>query len=190
VHVADTRTFEHLAGWIDSKTLDDQMSMLEMQNLCFVAEKIWTHELADRIIDKIRETTKIHPFYIYQNGHTIQKIYEKTVPTSHLQQLNSRLRQLCVEQAVGKFVMDSMEAGDSEGEEVMIGRETLPKVYDVCKDNVELFTDFFKELQHHVMHETERGPWEFHSDVDYRTCWYHYHGEGRVCYRRGPFYEA
>jgi hypothetical protein len=176
LHVEDQATWHRLAIWIRHKTLDTQMPLRELQKLFFAAEEIQSIELMDRVIDEIRETTKADLFYIHKHGHTIHKVYEKTSP-------DSRLRELCVEQVVGKFVVDSEQLGGEDWEGVMIGPETLPGVHEICKDNVELFTDFLMVLQSVVEKNGNNHfrIWETHPDTD---CRFHSHtAPSDGCYR-------
>jgi hypothetical protein len=108
----------------------------------------------------------------------INRVYAMTKP-------KSLLRELYVEVLVGKFIVDSEALGDADAEGVNIGRDHVPQLHALWRDNVDLFTDFLMTWQYTLKNEAWR-PWEKHcqmSPQDPLRCKFHNHGRvGANCY--------
>ncbi|EHL03436.1 hypothetical protein M7I_0659 [Glarea lozoyensis 74030] len=172
IYADSPSTYDHLKAWIFHKRVAANLPMHELQNIYFEAERMEIYELMNRIgvASNLFSPTKI--------AMVINRVYAMT-------KAKSLLRELYVEVLVGKFIVDSETLGDADAEGVNIGRDHIPQLHTLTRDNVDLFTDFSITWQYTLKNDAWR-PWEKHgrmSPDDPLRCKFHHHGRvGASCY--------
>ena len=167
----DPNAFALFIDWIyrskipERKKKEDQATLY---NLYIFAEKLCLDDLANATMDEIQKLVDSHDHSFDQHSTLISKVYNETSSDSLLRKFCSHLM------AFELWVEAAAVIGDPR----LIDDAGLQKAWIVCKDNVDLFKDFWS----HIMTcSVEEGPPEPRYSEYYGNCEFHKHRDGESC---------
>lgn len=164
----DPDAFEVLVKWLYQGTIDDVSTLpkeqkweyaFTCQKLYLLCDKLDLHDLKNCAIDQFRKGC--HETGLVPGAEEIQPVYERTLPSSPLRKLMSRI--------VARQIMDPDVVRDASQ-------------YQACFDiNPSFAIDVINVIR------TDSGGILFDDPTEGNSCRYHEHDNGRTCHKTVKF---